>query len=114
MKMNVALAQLNRKIVVPEKSAGQKRKNCCRLLQSPQFATLDIDKICFARGFRYLTKHRLLTRLMDMEALAILEAVRRVRNCGFTTLPTHHKGFESKQEVLFVQSKYFIHLSIRG
>ena len=66
-------------------------------------------------GFRYSTKHRLLTQPLDLEALAILDGVRRASGKHHrTTLPTHHKGFGSKMEVLFVQSKYFIHLNIRG
>ncbi len=64
-------------------------------------------------GFRYQIKHRLLTQPLDKEALAILEAVRRVSGKHHrTTLPTHHKGLGSKQEVLLVQSKYLIHLEI--
>ena len=63
-------------------------------------------------GFRYPSKIRLLCKPPDLEALAILEGVRRVRNCGLTTPPTHHKGFGSKMEVLCVQLIFLIHLEI--
>jgi len=98
---------------VPEKSAGQKEK----LLPPASFSAIRFighRQNMLRYGFGYPIKHRLLSQPLDMEALAILEAARRVRNCGLTTLPTHHKGFGSKMIVLCVQLIFLIHLSIRG
>jgi len=69
-------AQQNRKIIVPEKSAGQKEK----LLPPASISAIRFighRQNMLRYGFGYPIKHRLLSQPLDMEVLAILDVVRR-------------------------------------